>query len=96
MLGETSHDPRSALLPAASMPAFAASVSTEEIVKTASIDVSLVNAPFTAFEIAVALANEVADIKANSYELNEEEKRKVAELQRQQLFIMKQLENLLK
>ena len=42
------------------------------------------------------LANEVADIKANSYELNEEEKRKVAELQRQQLFIMKKLENLLK
>jgi len=42
------------------------------------------------------LANEIADIKANSYELNEEEKRKVAELQRQQLFIMKKLENLLK
>ena len=42
------------------------------------------------------LSNEVADIKANSYELNEEEKRKVAELQRQQLFIMKKLENLLK
>ena len=42
------------------------------------------------------LANEVADIKANNYELNEEEKRKVAELQRQQLFIMKKLENLLK
>ena len=42
------------------------------------------------------LANEIADIKANSYELNEEEKRKVAELQRQQLFIMKKLENLFK
>ncbi len=42
------------------------------------------------------LANEIADIKANSYELNEEEKRKVAELQRQQMLIMKKLENLLK
>ena len=42
------------------------------------------------------LANEIADIKANSYELNEDEKRKVAELQRRQLIIMKQLENLLK
>jgi hypothetical protein len=42
------------------------------------------------------LANEVADIKANSYELNEEEKRKVADLQRQQLLIMKRLENLLR
>ena len=42
------------------------------------------------------LANEIADIKANSYELNEEEKRKVAELQRRQFIIMKQLENLLK
>ena len=42
------------------------------------------------------LANEIADIKANSYELNEEEKRKVAELQRRQLIIMKQLENLLR
>ena len=42
------------------------------------------------------LANEIADIKANSYELNEDEKRKVSELQRRQLIIMKQLENLLK
>jgi len=42
------------------------------------------------------IANEIADIKANSYELNEEEKRKVAELQRRQLMIMKQLENLLR
>jgi hypothetical protein len=42
------------------------------------------------------LANEIADIKANSYELNEQEKRKVAELQRRQLIIMKQLENLLR
>jgi hypothetical protein len=42
------------------------------------------------------LANEIADIKANSYELNEQEKRQVAELQRRQLMIMKQLENLLK
>jgi hypothetical protein len=42
------------------------------------------------------LANEIADIKANSYELNEEEKRKVAELQRRQFTIMKQLENLLR
>lgn len=42
------------------------------------------------------LSNEIADIKANSYELNEEEKRKVTELQRQQLIIMKRLENLFK
>jgi hypothetical protein len=42
------------------------------------------------------LANEIADIKANSYELNEQEKKQVAELQRRQLMIMKQLENLLK
>jgi hypothetical protein len=40
------------------------------------------------------LSNEIADIKANSYELNEEEKRKVADLQRRQMVIMKQLENL--
>jgi len=40
------------------------------------------------------LSNEIADIKANSYELNEEEKRKVTELQRQQMLIMKKLENL--
>jgi len=40
------------------------------------------------------ISNEIADIKANSYELNEEEKRKVAELQKQQLIIMKKLENL--
>ena len=42
------------------------------------------------------LSNEIADIKANSYELNEEEKRRVADLQRQQLMIMKRLENLLR
>ena len=42
------------------------------------------------------LANEISDIKANSYELNEQEKRQVAELQRQQMLIMKKLENLLK
>jgi len=42
------------------------------------------------------ISNEIADIKANSYELNEEEKRKVVELQKQQLIIMKKLENLLK
>jgi len=42
------------------------------------------------------ISNEIADIKANSYELNEEEKRKVAKLQRRQLIIMKQLENLLR
>ncbi len=40
------------------------------------------------------ISNEIADIKANSYELNEEEKRKVNELQKQQLIIMKKLENL--
>jgi len=40
------------------------------------------------------LSNEIADIKSNSYELNEEEKRKVADLQRRQMIIMKQLENL--
>ena len=40
------------------------------------------------------LSNEIADIKANSYELNDEEKRKVTELQRQQMLIMKKLENL--
>ena len=42
------------------------------------------------------LSNEIADIKANSYELNEEEKRRVVDLQRQQLMIMKRLENLLR
>lgn len=42
------------------------------------------------------LSNEISDIKANSYELNEEEKRKVESLQRQQLLIMKKLENLFK
>jgi hypothetical protein len=42
------------------------------------------------------LANEVADIKAESYELNDEQKRRVAELQRQQMLIMKKLENLLR
>ena len=41
------------------------------------------------------LANEVADIKAQNYELNDEQKRRVAELQRRQMIIMKQLENLL-
>ena len=42
------------------------------------------------------LANEVADIKAESYELNDDQKRRVAELQRQQMLIMKKLENLFK
>jgi len=42
------------------------------------------------------LANEISDIRANSYELNEQEKKQVAELQRQQMLIMKKLENLLK
>jgi hypothetical protein len=37
----------------------------------------------------------VADIKAESYELNDDQKRRVAELQRQQMLIMKKLENLL-
>jgi hypothetical protein len=41
------------------------------------------------------LANEVADIKAENYELNDEQKRRVADLQRRQMIIMKQLENLL-
>jgi hypothetical protein len=41
------------------------------------------------------LANEVADIKAESYELNDDQKRRVADLQRQQMLIMKKLENLL-
>jgi hypothetical protein len=41
------------------------------------------------------LANEVADIKAENYELNDEQKQRVAELQRRQMIIMKQLENLL-
>jgi len=40
------------------------------------------------------LTNEIAEIKANSFELNEEEKRKISELQRRQILIMKQLENL--
>ena len=42
------------------------------------------------------ISNEIADIKANSYELNEEEKRKVAELQAKQLIILRRLENLFK
>jgi hypothetical protein len=42
------------------------------------------------------LANEVADIKAESYELNDDQKRRVADLQRQQMLIMKKLENLLR
>ena len=42
------------------------------------------------------ISNEISDIKANSYELNEDEKRKVTELQKRQFMIMKQLENLLK
>ena len=42
------------------------------------------------------LSNEISDIKANSYELNEQEKKRVDELQRRQFMIMKQLENLLK
>jgi hypothetical protein len=42
------------------------------------------------------LANEVADIKAQNYELNDEQKQRVADLQRRQMVIMKQLENLLR
>ena len=42
------------------------------------------------------LANEVADIKAESYELNDDQKQRVADLQRQQMLIMKKLENLLR
>jgi len=42
------------------------------------------------------LSNEISNIKANSYELNEQEKKQVDELQRRQFMIMKQLENLLK
>jgi hypothetical protein len=42
------------------------------------------------------ILNEISDIKANSYELNDEEKIKVADLQKRQFMIMKQLENLLK
>jgi len=40
------------------------------------------------------LANEIADIKANEKNIPKEEKRKISELQRRQILIMKQLENL--
>ncbi len=42
------------------------------------------------------LANEISDIKAENYELNDEQKRTVAELQQRQFLIMKKLENLFK
>ena len=37
------------------------------------------------------ITNEISDIKANSYELNEEEKKKVKELQSRQLHLMNQM-----
>ena len=37
------------------------------------------------------VTNEISDIKANSYELNEEEKKKVKELQSRQLHLMNQM-----
>ena len=40
------------------------------------------------------LANEIADIRAESYELNQQQKQKVEDLQKRQVIIMKKLENL--
>jgi hypothetical protein len=37
------------------------------------------------------VTNEISDIKANSYELNEEEKKKVKELQTRQVHLMNQM-----
>jgi hypothetical protein len=37
------------------------------------------------------VTNEISDIKANSYELNEEEKKKVKELQSRQVHLMNQM-----
>lgn len=42
------------------------------------------------------ISNEISDIKANNYELNENEKRKIHKLKQRQLLIMKQIENLFK
>ncbi len=38
--------------------------------------------------------NEISDIKANSYELNEEEKKKVKELETRQIQLMNQIKSL--
>jgi len=37
------------------------------------------------------IGNEISDIKANSYELNENEKKRVEELQKRQIQIMNQI-----
>ena len=37
------------------------------------------------------LTNEISDIKANSYDLNDEEKQKVQELQKRQLELMNRM-----
>jgi hypothetical protein len=37
------------------------------------------------------ITNEISDIKANSYELNEEEKKKVKELETNQIQLMNQM-----
>ena len=40
------------------------------------------------------ITNEISDIKANSYELNEEEKKKVKELETNQIQLMNQMKYL--
>ncbi len=40
------------------------------------------------------ITNEISDIKANSYELNEEEKKKVKELETNQIQLMNQMKSL--
>ena len=40
------------------------------------------------------VSNEISDIKANSYELNEEEKKKVSELQKRQIELMNRMKML--
>jgi hypothetical protein len=40
------------------------------------------------------LTNEISDIKANSYDLNDEEKQKVQELQKRQLELMNRMKTL--
>ena len=40
------------------------------------------------------ITNEISDIKANSYELNEEEKKKVKELETRQIQLMNQIKSL--
>jgi hypothetical protein len=40
------------------------------------------------------LTNQIADIKANSYELSDEDKKQVDQLQRQQVYLMKKMESL--